>query len=304
MHRVRGMRAASLLPLLLVGCTNATTLGSHAPLTGIRFDVDTAPLPAPASGALGMFAGSVEFAAGRGRLDVTTRRAGPPIAVQGVAITGPLAGTGDYYLFDSTGFVLVRPASRTFSTFALSESSYRLGDVPEPREGFMEFSPLHADTLAAGDSARLTQHGPFTVRWHLDRRQAVGPARVLARGWIEVVDAPAGEASAIRWFGASAVLARMAGNLGGLSPDSLRITAAIVLPSRGGAPGSPRAPVTLIVLHALRDVAIARVDPARLVVPAGFVERPWPGFEGASNIPGPAGGAAERWRTMPRALRK
>ena len=298
------MIAVSVVLPVLVGCTNATLVGSHAPLTGIRFNIDTAQMPAPARGALGMFSGSVEFAAGRGRLDVTGRHAGPAIAVQGVTIAGPLAGPGDYYLFDSTGFVLVQPASRTFSMFTLSESSYRLGDVPEPREGFMEFSALRADTLAAGDSARLTQHGPFTVRWHVDRRQAVGPVRVLARGWIELVDAPAGEASVVRWFGASAVLARMAGSAGELSPDSLRLTAAIVLPPRGDAQGSPRAPVTLIVLHPLRDVAIARVDPARLVLPAGFVERPWPGFEGASNLPVPARGAVESWRAIPRASRK
>lgn len=287
--------------LMLVGCTTTASLASRGPLTGVRFNIGTVEIPAPARGALGLFDGVVEYAAGRGRIDVNTRPQGPRIAVQGVTIAAPLGSPGDYYLFDSTGFVLVRPASRTFSTFALSESSYRLGDVPDPREGFMEFSPLRADTLAANDSARLTQHGPFTVRWHLDRRQANGPAQVLARGWIELPDAPAGEASVVRWFGAAAVLANMPSSLGALPPDSLRVTAAIVLPTSGGrAAGAPSAPVTLIVLHPLSGVSTYSIDPARMVLPAGFVEKSWP-VERASPLPAPSPDAAARWRTMPAA---
>jgi pimeloyl-ACP methyl ester carboxylesterase len=275
------------------------TRGSSALLAGIRFHIGTAELPAPAQGTLGVFEGTVEFAAGRGRLDVIARTGRPPIAVRGVTVNPPIASSGDYYLFDSTGFVLVQPTNRTFSTFALSESSFRLGDVRDPREGFMEFSPLHADTLAANDSGRLTQHGPYTVRWHLDRRQATGPARVLARGWIELPDAPAGEASVVRWFGAAAVLASMRDGFKATSPDSLRVTAAIVLPTPGsGGSGATGAPLTLIVLHSLAEVATAGIDPARLVLPQGFSERPWPGFERAARSPTSLPGAAARWRTM------
>jgi hypothetical protein len=303
MRPTRSIIAVNLL--MLVGCATASTRASRDPLPGIRFDIGTAETPAPARGALGMFEGMVEFAAGRGRLDVIAERRGPPIAVRGATITAPLARPGDYYLFDSTGFVLVRPASRAYSTFQLSESSYRLGDVPEPREGFMEFSQLRADTLAANDSARLTQHGPFTLRWHVDRRQAAGPSRVLARGWIELVDSPAGEASVARWFGAAAVLAQMARQPGGLSPDSLQVTAAIVLPtSDRHAQGPPEAPLTLIVLHSLTRVRTAAIDRRRLVLPSGFVERPWPGFERTAHLPVPLRDVAGRWRIMPGPVRK
>jgi hypothetical protein len=286
--------------VLLIACATGRGTSSGDVGTGVRFTIGTVETPAPARGALGMFDGVVQFAAGRGRLDVTTQHYGPPITVQGRTIAAPLASTGDYYLFDSTGFVLVRPASRTFSTFVLSESSYRLGDVPEPREGFMEFSALRADTLTADDSARLRQHGPYAVRWHLDRRHASGPAQVLARGWIELPDAPAGEASVIRWFGATAALTRLMKDSAGFATDSLQVTAAIILPSPAGngASNATGAPVTLIVLHPLSAVSVGPTDLARLVLPADFVERPWPGFESPSRGASHAHDAAAKWSTL------
>jgi hypothetical protein len=286
--------------IMLAGCATGGSFGSRTTLAGVRFNIGTAELPAPARGALGVFDGVVEFAAKRGRLDVIAHRGRPPIAVGGVTIVTPLAGPGDYYLFDSTGFVLVRPTSRTFSTFVLSESSHRLGDVHEAREGMMEFSRLRADTLGAGDSARMVQHGPFTLRWHLDRRQSQGPARVLARGWIELPDAPAGEASVVRWFGAVATLAGMPDSLGALPPDSLQVTAAVVLPAAGGtAPGASSAPVTLVVVHPLSRLTTVSIDPTRLALPAGFTETPWPGFERAAPPAVATRDAADRWRTVP-----
>jgi hypothetical protein len=303
MHHTRWTMAVGTL--MLAGCATGASQRSRSPLPGVRFTIGTAELPAPAHGALGLFDGVVEFAAGRGRLDVIAPRGSPPIAVRGVTITAPLAGRGDYYLFDSTGFVLVRPARRTFSTFVLSESSHRLGDVHEAREGMMEFSRFRADTLGAGDSARLVRHGPFTVRWHLDRRQAEGPSRVLARGWIELPDAPAGEASVVRWFGAAATLAGMPDSLGALPPDSLRVTAAVVLPTSGGdAPEASGAPLTLVVLHPLSRLMTAGIDRSRLVLPAGFTQTPWPGFERAPGPAVAARDAAERWRTPPADARK
>lgn len=298
MHHTRWTSIVGMI--MLAGCATGASLGSRTPLSGVQFNIGTAELPAPARGALGVFDGVVEFAAGRGRLDVIAHRVSPPIAVGGVTIAIPLAGLGDYYLFDSTGFVLVRPTPRTFSTFVLSESSHRLGDVHEAREGMMEFSRLRADTLSAGDSARLVQHGPFTLRWHLDRRQAQGPARVLARGWIELPDAPAGEASVVRWFGAASTLAGMPDSLGVLPPDSLQVTAAIVVPAAGGtARGANGAPVTLIVVHPLSGLTTVSIDPTRLVLPAGFTETPWPGFEQAAPPAVATHHAADRWRTVP-----
>lgn len=291
----RMLPAIAALALVLVGCATASTPGPRGRLRGVRFAIDTAETPAPARGAFKTFTGVVEFAAGRGRLDVTAARGGPTLAVNGVAIAMPLARPGDYYLFDSTGFVLVRPTARGFSSFVLSRASFRQGDVIAAEEGFMEFARLRADTVTAGDSSRLRQHGPVTLRWHLDRRHAAGPVDVLARGWLDLQDAPAGEASAVRWFGAAAALATMPGGLGALPPDSLQLTAAVIL----SPPGERGTPVNLIVLHALSAVAVVDIDPTRLVLPAGFTETLWPGFERTSGLPELARDAGARWRTMP-----
>ena len=268
-------------------------------LAGVRFAIDTAEIPAPARGAFRTFAGVVQFAAGRGRLDVTTPRRGPTLSVNGVVIAPPLAGTGDYYLFDSTSFVLVRPATRSFSSFELSRSSWRHGDVREADEGFMSFSRLQADTLARSDSARLTQHGTVAVRWHLDRRHTSQPVTILARGWLEVADAPAGEASVVRWFGTARALATMPGGLGELPPDSLQVTAAVIVTPSGGT----GAPVNLIVLHSLSGLAAVNVSVDRFILPADFRETSWPGFERASEAARLSRDAGAKWRSIPRGSR-
>src|SRR3954454_6457176 len=54
----------------------------------------------------------VTFAAGRGRLDMVANPASPALVAQGVSVAPPLATPGEYYLFDSTGFILVRPSQR------------------------------------------------------------------------------------------------------------------------------------------------------------------------------------------------
>jgi hypothetical protein len=228
----------------------------------------------------------------------------PPIVVQGVTINPPLAASGDYYLFDSTGFVVLRPATRTFSAFRLSESSYRIGDVIQARERFMEFGPLHIDTVSAGDSVRLMQHGPFTLRWHLDRRRATGPAQVRARGWIELPDAPAGEASAVRWFGAAAVLAAMHSSIDTLPRDSLQVTTLVVLPTSSvSAQGASGSYVALVVQHLMSGVTSAHIDPARLVLPAGYTETPWVGTTNVAASVTDSNMSADRWRTPPGSLR-
>ena len=286
--------ALAVCILTLVG-TGLARYRKPALLSGIRFAIDTAEAPAPARGAFQTFAGVVEFAAGRGRIDVAALRRGPTLSVNGVIIGSPLAAPGDYYLFDSTTFVLVRPASRSFSSFELPRSSWRHGDVREADEGFMSFSRLQADTLARSDSVRLTEHGPVAIRWHLDRRHALQPVTILARGWLEVADSPAGEASVVRWFGAARALATAPGGLRALPPDSLQVTAAVILT----APGENRAPVNLIVLHSLSGLAAVDVSADRLILPADFRETSWPGYDRASKPARFSRDAGAKWRSMP-----
>jgi hypothetical protein len=265
---------------------------------GIRFSIAGPDSPSPAQGVLGVIGGIVEFAGGRGRLDVDST-AGRDVNVNGVVVTRPLAKPGDYYLFDSTGFVLVRPHNRTFSVFRFGRSWIHLGSARDSSEGFMEFVGLRADTLPLADASTIRQHGPFTVRWHVDRRRSdPPPIDVLSRGWIEVADAPAGEASAIRWFGAAAALATLSASPDSLQDSNLQVTAAVVLKTQ-----PQQGPVNLIVLHPIGARAHAEINVSRLVIPPRFTETVWPGFELEMKVPRDDGLVA-KWRRMPNAAGK
>lgn len=278
--------------LVLASCVPGFHFSHRARVVGISFSATGADSPSPARDVLGATAGIVEFGAQRGRLDVHST-AGRDVSIGGVVITRPLARVGDYYLFDSAGFVLVRPRERTFSVFSFSRSWIHIGSARDPSEGFMELLGFRADTLHPAAADSLLQHGPFTVRWHLDRRRTGNPPiDVLSRGWIDVADAPAGEASAIRWFGAAAALSALSVASDSLSGADLQITAAVVLP-RGRI-----APLNLIVLHPLRGAARMEIDAARFVLPSGFKETPWPGFERAGQMPA-SEAVVDRWRRMP-----
>src|SRR4051794_4543032 len=77
---------------------------------GIAFDIDTMVFDANAIRpdrdalsewrAFATYAATVRFAAGRGRLDITSRRGGPAAIVDSAATASPMAAPGDYYLFD------------------------------------------------------------------------------------------------------------------------------------------------------------------------------------------------------------
>ena len=121
-----------------------------ATLLGITFTIDsTGPVPPPPEivKRFGMppslvteLAGTVVFAGGRGRLDVTAVAHGPAIRTEGIVLAAPLAQPGDWYLFDSTGFVLVRPGAKTFSVFPLADDSY---NVVGRREGWPAWFSLN-----------------------------------------------------------------------------------------------------------------------------------------------------------------
>jgi hypothetical protein len=265
---------------------------------GITYVIDTADA-GPARGVLKTFAGVVVFAAGRGRLDIIERRASPVILVDGVPIADPLGGPGDYYLFDSTAFILVRPAARTFSSFSLTDAAYNYTNDREGWPKWFEFHPIRPDTVAPSRPAagRMTQHGPIHMYWHLDLDQGAPSFQIRAAGRLTVDDAPAGEVSVVRWFGPSQALANMrvvsSGLLGG---SAFGVTS--VAPLR--APGENRAATNLITQHSILRLEPVVVDLSRLVLPDGFTETPWPGFEAAPNLPAPSPDNGAKWRSMPR----
>src|ERR1051325_4520544 len=126
---------------------------------GITFLVDRGPTTSRVRvGPFGTFEAVITFAAGRGRLDMLQKDGVTTTFLAGLQIGAPLAEPGDYYLFDSTGFILVRPAQRTFSSFAISDYAY---DYEYSRAGWpdlFEFSAPHRSDSVSGTGAVET-HG-------------------------------------------------------------------------------------------------------------------------------------------------
>jgi hypothetical protein len=168
--RVAARRLCGITALAGVALTQLHAQDARATLSGIAFSIDSGretPPPPEVVKRFGMppelitqLAGTVVFAAGRGRLDVAAvARRTPPIRIEGIVLAAPLAKADDYYLFDSTGFVLVRPGTRTFSSFQIADDRF---NYEGRRDGWPAWFPLKrtaVDTLGAGTSAAsLRQH--------------------------------------------------------------------------------------------------------------------------------------------------
>ena len=92
--------------------------------------------------------------------------ASPELVAAGVSVRPPLATPGEYYLFDSTGFILVRPKQRTFSSFLIADHEF---NYENRRNGWPEFAfvpdgSLKIDTLGASSpDNRVIRHEPTRV---------------------------------------------------------------------------------------------------------------------------------------------
>jgi hypothetical protein len=233
----------------------------------------------------------VEFANGRGRLDVTAVRQLPPVALNGVTVAAPLAKPGDYYLFDNTGFILVRPATRTFSSFVFTRAELNHTGALLP--GAFMFYPtgIDSDTLLASDSKRLKQHVPVSIHWHMQRPNS---RELYARGWLELPDVPAIEAGAARWFEVAAALATRPGGVSTLAPGGLEVTSVVLLHRRD----VHTSEVVYLEMLTPLDVTAVGVDPVRLVLPTGYEETPWPRFVQAPGLRAPLSKAGVKWQTL------
>jgi hypothetical protein len=235
----------------------------------------------------------MEFAGGRGRLDVTAVRRAPVVALDGIAVAEPLATPGDYYLFDNAGFILVRPATRTFSSVAFTRADFNHTGRLLPGAFILPPSPRRTDTLPVGAIEGQRQHAPVSIHWHM--QPPVGrPGPMYARGWLELQDAPTAEAGVARWFEVAAALATRSGGVRALAPDGVEVTSVVLL-RRPGMRASSVAYTEMLAPLRLTDVD---VDSARLVLPAGYTETRWPGYEHASGVRAPSQRAAVRWYTL------
>lgn len=93
-------------------------------MRGIAFTVDTATGSEIIDGILSSFRLKVAFADGRGRIDVLARATRPAVKFKWLTLARPSAVRGDYYLFDSTSYVHVRPASKTYTRYVLTAVSH------------------------------------------------------------------------------------------------------------------------------------------------------------------------------------
>jgi hypothetical protein len=286
------MRMMRLAHTILFGVVASNTCignagAQRAGLQGITFVVDTSSELTPQGpGVVKPLGLRVTFAANRGRIDVRERPARPALKVADVVVASSLAAPGDYYLFDSTGFILVRPASKQFSTFHISDAAFNYEGRRDGWPPFFAFAPTHTDTVA-DTSSLLMQHGEQRIYWHLDVVKdtscRLGGCSVeeLSRGRTTVADAPVAELIVVRWFGPAQSLAEIRGGIDRLLDKILRVTTV--------------SPVTGV--HRLRDLRQATVDPSMLTLPPDFVETPWPGFPETPQMRSTDRGA--KWRVLP-----
>ena len=233
--------------------------------------VDTGSEGGPNAHIYRPIAGVITLVEGRGRFDVTANAGGPSVAVGGVRVDAPLGGAGDYYLFDSTSYTLVHPATKTFARVAIRDDSYNFVENREGWPEFFEFRLLHADTLAATvPRSALAEHGEAAIFWHLDVVRTGSPIQILARGRFRIPDIPAGEASVARWFGAAQALASIPRDHQTIQREQLQVTSVTVLHSLGGALA-----INLVTVSPISRITMSQLDVSRLDLPTGYQEIPW-----------------------------
>lgn len=293
--------SASVL-LVVALATTAHAQSSRPTLPGITFVIDSgreAPPPPQVVSQFGMppelitqLAGTVAFAGGRGRLDVTAiARRTPTIRVEGIVLAAPLARAGDYYLFDSTGFALVRPETRTFSSFQIADDRFNFEGRRDGWPAWFPFKRTAVDTLGSRTPVTvLRQHGAYPVYWHADV-----PGRALARGRFTIVDARPGELAAVRWFAATRALAALmttGDTFGGATPT---VTAL----GLWAEPVDTVPPTAIIEVRPFTRLQRGAVSTERLMVPSGYAEAPWPGYERVQQVFPTSADSGAHWKRPP-----
>jgi hypothetical protein len=260
-----------------------TTVLTHSTYDSSRPDQASAGYAAFQS-----FSARVMFANRRGRIDILTRRAGATVIADGVVPTTPLGMPGDYYLFDSAGFVLVRPATGTFSIALISHDAYGSYDSREGWPDFFAFQPSVFAAVGLPDSLDLPLKDRLNIYWHTDAGRTG-----FARGRTAIDNVPFREMNIARWFGATRWLADIAAT-GRALPADMTVTAAIPFqpPNERGVPRS------FVLKHPISSAAVMDVDLSQLVLPPAVRRMPWAGDSrttAVQDLPDEA-----RWHTLPR----
>ncbi len=292
---------AGQAPLTWFDAFASGALRARSAIPGITFAIESVREAAPPAVVrqFGMppelvtqIVGTVVFAGGRGRLDVKAVARHPPtLRVQGIVLAAPLAIAGDYYLFDSTGFVLVRPATKTYSVFHIADDRFNYEGRRDGWPAFFPFKRMAVDTLGDGTpQAVRRQHGAYPVYWHADI-----PGHSLARGRFTVVDARPGALTVVRWFAATRAIAALmlkGDTFGGVTPT----VTALGLWAESVDTIPPTAIAEMRPFTALHRVDVPE---EQLVLPAVYTEAPWPGYEAVQQVFPTSADHAAHWKTLP-----
>jgi hypothetical protein len=243
------------------------------------------------------FDAAVAFAAGRGRLDMVANPPGPELVAAGISVAPPLGKAGDYYLFDRTGFILVRPSQKTFSSFVIADHEFNFNEL---RNGWPEFAlipngTLQIDTLGMSPRrADVIRHERTRIYWILKMGPTLPTFPHNALGRLAIADAPAGEGGIARWIGPTEALAEMAHR--GAVVDEQRVELTSIVPLDP----PQRSSIDLMQRQNIQCFRKADIDLSALVLPSDFSETSWPGFQNEAGVPKLTPDAAARWRTVPR----
>jgi hypothetical protein len=295
-------RLSKLILTLSALASAAQGQSTRATIPGITFTIDSGPTAPPPPAVVkkfglppelvSQFAGTVIFADGRGRLDVdAVAHRTPPIRTEGIVMAAPLGVAGDYYLFDSTGFVLVRPATRSFSVFTIADDNFNYEDRRDGWPAWFTMKRTTVDTLDDRTPQGVRrQHGSYPVYWHAD----LG-TRALARGRFTVVDAPPGELAVVRWFAPTRALAALL-----LRGDTLSAATPTLTALGLWAEAVDTVPPTAII-EVRRFIGLRRATASeeQLVVPAGYTEAPWPGYERVQQVFPTSADQGAHWKRAP-----
>ena len=279
------MRVATIL----LGGTLATASVSRAQST--QFGADRATGIAFQAGTQ-RIAMAVECVLRRGRLDILAVDSAPAVLRNGLNLD-PLAARGEYYLFDSTSFILVHPASKTFSVFAIAATAH---NFKNGREGWPEIFDLptirtRSVSAAEGVKRRLERHGAFDIYWHVDVDWDRPTFNVLSRGRMDVGDAPLSESTVVRWFGPALAVAQLATIDSTWFPnDQIGLTSIAPLIGDNGAT------TNFASKQRLTQLRITAIDLARLTLPTDYT----PFVVAGSLTERQAEQQVARWRTPPR----
>jgi hypothetical protein len=162
------------------------------------------------------------------------------------------------------------------------------------RDGWPAWFPLKrttVDTLGAGTPpAAWRQHGAYPVYWHADI-----PGRALARGRFTVVDAPPGELTVVRWFAATRALASLmlkGDLLGAATPTvtALGLWAEAV---------DTMPPTSIIEMRPFTGLRRTDVSEEQLLLPTGYTEAPWPGYERMQQVFPTSADQGAYWKNRP-----